>query len=176
MKTHRQLFTVADPDAHHHEAGEKRSIWPGLMQLTGIAVVLAVVSKVMTDALDPALASLHFSETFAGIIVLGSLGNVAQLIGAIRCGRADKMDLAMSSTIGAATQASLAMAPLLAFAGQLFDAPMDLLFSDFEVLAITLSVFVVGQLIRDGESNWFEGAMLVGVYAIFALGFYFYVG
>ena len=137
MKTHRQLFTVADPDAHHHEAGEKRSIWPGLMQLTGIAVVLAVVSKVMTDALDPALASLHFSETFAGIIVLGSLGNVAQLIGAIRCGRADKMDLAMSSTISA-TQASLAMAPLLAFAGQLFDAPMDLLFSDFEVLAIAL--------------------------------------
>ena len=138
MKTHRQLFTVADPDAHHHEAGEKRSIWPGLMQLTGIAVVLAVVSKVMTDALDPALASLHFSETFAGIIVLGSLGNVAQLIGAIRFGRADKMDLAMSSTIGAATQASLAMAPLLVFAGQLFDAPMDLLFSDFEVLAIAL--------------------------------------
>ena len=175
MKTHRQLFTVADPESHQAETAQKHSIWPGLLRLTGIGIVLAVVSEVMTDALDPALKSLHFSETFAGIIVLGSLGNVAQLIGAIRFGLADKMDLAMSSTVGAATQAALAMAPLLVFAGQLFGAPMDLLFSSFEVLAITLSVIVVGQLIRDGESNWFEGAMLVGVYGIFALGFYFYV-
>lgn len=174
MKTHRQLFTVATPE-EASETHEKKSIWPGLMRLTGIAIVLAVVSEVMTDALDPALASLHFSETFAGVIVLGSLGNVAQLISAIRFGQADKMDLAMSSTVGAATQAALAMAPLLVFAGQLFGAPMDLLFSSFEVIAITLSVLVVGQLIRDGESNWFEGAMLVGVYGIFALGFYFYV-
>ncbi len=174
MKTHRQLFTVAAPE-EASETHEKKSIWPGLMRLTGIAIVLAVVSEVMTDALDPALATLHFSETFAGVIVLGSLGNVAQLISAIRFGQADKMDLAMSSTVGAATQAALAMAPLLVFAGQLFGAPMDLLFSSFEVIAITLSVLVVGQLIRDGESNWFEGAMLVGVYGIFALGFYFYV-
>ena len=175
MKTHKQLFTVAEHEPSNHQVKEKRSIWPGLGRLAGIAVVLAVVSEVMTDALDPALKSLHFSETFAGIIVLGSLGNVAQLIGAVRFGLADKMDLAMSSTVGAATQASLAMAPLLVFAGQMLGAPMDLLFSLFEVLAVTLSVLVVGQLIRDGESNWFEGAMLVGVYGIFALGFYFYV-
>lgn len=174
LKTHRQLFTVAEsaaPEAHSHRV----KMGPALAWLTGIAIVLAVVSEVMTDALDPALSSLHFSETFAGVIVLGSLGNVAQLIAAVRFGQADKMDLAMSTTVGAATQAALAMAPLLVFAGQLFGAPMDLLFSSFEVITVTLSVIVVGQLIRDGESNWFEGAMLVGVYGIFALGFYFYV-
>ena len=145
-----------------------------LAKLAAVAVVLAIVSEVMTDSLDPAISSLHFSETFAGVIVLGSLGNVAQLIAAIRFARVNNMDLAMSTTVGAATQASLALAPLLIFVAQVFGAPMDLLFSPFEVIAITLSVLVVGQLIRDGESNWFEGAMLVGVYGIFAMGFFYY--
>lgn len=172
LKTHRQLFSVTE----HVAASEhtvRQTIGSTLGRLLVVALVLAVVSEVMTSALDPALGALHLSETFAGVIVLGSLGNVAQLFAAIRFGRADKMDLAMSSTVGAATQAALAMAPLLVFAGQLFGTPMDLLFSSFEVIALTLSVFIIGQLIRDGESNWFEGAMLVGVYGIFALGFYF---
>lgn len=174
LRTHRQLFTVVDPAVTQVHVPQ-HSIGATLGRLLIVAVVLAVVSEVMTSALDPALGALKLSETFAGVIVLGSLGNVAQLFAAVRFGRADKMDLAMSSTVGAATQASLAMAPLLVFAGQLFGTSMDLQFSLFEVIAITLSVMVVGQLIRDGESNWFEGAMLIGVYGIWALGFYFLV-
>ena len=34
-------------------------------------------------------------------------------------------------------------------------------------------MLVVGQFTRDGESNWMEGAMLIGVYVIFGIGFYF---
>lgn len=172
LRTHSHLFTVPIPE--EEEPAERGSIWPVLGRLIAIAAVLAIVSEIMTDALDPALESLHLSETFAGIIVLGSLGNVAEMIAAIRFARADNMDLTMSCTVGTATQAALAVAPLLVFSGQLFGMPMDLLFSPFEVLAVTLSVLVLGQLIRDGESNWFEGAMLIGVYAIFATGFYFY--
>ena len=50
---------------------------------------------------------------------------------------------------------------------------MDLLFTRFEVIALTRSVIVVGQFTRDGESTGMEGAMLIGVYIIFALGFFF---
>ena len=46
-------------------------------------------------------------------------------------------------------------------------------FAPFEVLALALAVVVTGQLTRDGESTWMEGAMLVAVYLIFALGFFF---
>jgi Ca2+:H+ antiporter len=107
------------------------------------------------------------------VIVLGSLGNVAQLIAAVRFARADNMDLAMGTTVGAATQAALAVAPFLIFAGRLIGQPMDLLFSPFEVVALALAVLVTGQFTRDGESNWMEGAMLIGVYLMFAVGFYF---
>ena len=122
---------------------------------------------------DPAIEAMGLNEVFAGVIVLASLGNVAQLISAVRFARNDNMDLAMGTTVGAATQAALALAPLLVFAGRLMGQPMDLLFAPFEVLALALAVMVTGQLTRDGESNWIEGAMLVAVYLIFAFGFYF---
>lgn len=172
MFTHRQLFTKEEPaeDEPQASSAEKGKV---VAILSVTAIFLAWISEIMTDSLDPAIKALHFSETFAGIIVLGSLGNVAQLIAAVRFARADKMDLAMGTTVGAATQAALAVAPILVFAGLLLGKQMDLLFSQFEVVALALAVMVVGQFTRDGESNWMEGAMLVGVYVMFAVGFYF---
>jgi len=40
------------------------------------------------------IKALGFSELFAGVIVVASLGNAAELIAAVRFARADKMDLA----------------------------------------------------------------------------------
>lgn len=38
---------------------------------------------------------------------------------------------------------------------------MDLNFEIFMVALLVLSVLVVGNFLRDGESNWLEGALLV---------------
>jgi hypothetical protein len=43
----------------------------------------------------------------------------------------------------------------------------------FEVVALTLAVMIVSKLTADGESNWFEGVMLITLFLMFALGFYF---
>jgi Ca2+:H+ antiporter len=50
---------------------------------------------------------------------------------------------------------------------------MDLAFSPAEVLAIFLSVLIIGQVAADGETNWLEGTLLLAVYLIFAIVFYF---
>lgn len=171
LKTHRHLFVR--PAGHEEAHASQGSLGLMLGQLILIAIVLAVVSENMTSSLDPAVEALHLSEAFAGVIILASLGNVAQLISAVRFAKADNMDLAMSTTIGAATQVALAVAPILMFVGLLLGQPMDLLFSTFQVVTLTFAVFLAGQFTRDGESNWMEGAMLVALYLIFALGFYF---
>jgi Ca2+:H+ antiporter len=62
---------------------------------------------------------------------------------------------------------------LLVFASYLFGAPLDLVFTPFEVAAVTISVLIVGFVAIDGESNWMEGVMLVGVYVILAIAFFF---
>jgi Ca2+:H+ antiporter len=174
LVTHRQLFAgpaSKDDDEEHQtpKGGLARVV--GVLAIT--AIFLAIVSEIMTDALDPAIKSMGLNETFAGVVVLGSLGNVAEMIAAVRFARADKMDLAMASTVGTATQAALAVAPILVFTGILLHQPMDLQFSLFEVVALALAVMVTNQSTDDGESNWMEGAMLVAVYLMFAIGFFF---
>ena len=50
---------------------------------------------------------------------------------------------------------------------------LTLFFSLFEVVALTLAVFSATLVSVDGESNWLEGAQLLAVYVVVALGFYY---
>mgnify|MGYP003350922957 CR=1 FL=1 len=68
---------------------------------------------------------------------------------------------------------ALLVAPLLVFASYGFGTPLDLIFTPFEVAAVTMSVLIFGFVSMDGESHWMEGVMLVGVYAMLAIAFYF---
>jgi Ca2+:H+ antiporter len=51
--------------------------------------------------------------------------------------------------------------------------PMTLEFSLPEIVSIVLSVWIVGQISGDGESNWLEGVQLLSVYVIIGILFYF---
>ena len=55
-------------------------------------------------------------------------------------------------------------------------APMDLVFSPTEVLAVFLAAWIAAQICSDGVSTWVEGAQLLAVYAILAIAFLFPAG
>jgi Ca2+:H+ antiporter len=141
--------------------------------LAAVTLTLAVMSEVMTDALEPTAARLGLTPIFAGIILLAMVSNIPQFYNAIGFARSDQMDLVMGITLGASTQVALLVAPLLVLLGLLLGEPMDLFFTPVEILAIILAVIVVRNITNDGESNWFEGLMLLAVYLMLALGFYF---
>ena len=50
---------------------------------------------------------------------------------------------------------------------------LNLVFTPLEVVAVFLSVITVVVLGRNGETNWFEGVLLLGVYAILAVAFFY---
>jgi Ca2+:H+ antiporter len=50
---------------------------------------------------------------------------------------------------------------------------MSFLFSPFEIAAVALAALLVSMVSRDGESNWLEGAQLLGTYIIMAISFFF---
>jgi Ca2+:H+ antiporter len=52
--------------------------------------------------------------------------------------------------------------------------PMTLHFQGFETIIFFISVLIVNYLIQDGKSNYLEGAMCLGIYAIIAMAFYIY--
>lgn len=91
-----------------------------------------------------------------------------------RDGGGEKQDgLAYGIAVGSSLQIALLVAPVLVFSNYLFGTPLDLIFTPFEVAAVTISVLSVGFVAMDGESNWMEGVMLVGVYLMLAIAFLF---
>lgn len=51
---------------------------------------------------------------------------------------------------------------------------MNLNFEIFMVAMLVLSILVVGNFLRDGKSNYLEGALLVLVYIIIAVTAWYY--
>jgi Ca2+:H+ antiporter len=86
----------------------------------------------------------------------------------------NRMDLSLSIAIGSSIQIALFVAPVLVLLSYFMGpAPMDLVFTPAEVLAVVLAVAITGQIAGDGESNWLEGVQLLAVYVILGIVFYF---
>jgi Ca2+:H+ antiporter len=171
LVTHRKLFETAQPE--ELKIARPYSWKSALAYLAAATLALAVMSEILTDALDPATKQLGINEVFAGIILLASVSNVSSIMNAVVFARKNQMDLAVSSVIGAATQIALLVAPALVFASLLLPAPMDLLFNRLELIALIIAVFITRNVTIDGESDWLEGAMLVAVFAMLGIGFYY---
>jgi Ca2+:H+ antiporter len=173
LVTHRQLFMREQAEGPQQTGRVPWGLGRSAATLAATAVGLGFLSEALTGALDPMAKQLALSPTFAGVILLATVGNVSGLINAVQFARRDQMDLTMSVTLGAGTQAALLVAPVLVFASHVMGRPLDLVFTLFEVVAIVIAVIIGRSVTIDGESNWLEGVLLVAVYAMLGVGFYY---
>jgi Ca2+:H+ antiporter len=176
LVTHRQLFAPKQAEGPIETGRTAWGLGHALALLAIAALGLAVESETLTGALEPTSRRLGLSATFAGVFLLASVGNISEMINAILFARRGKMDLALAVTLGSSTQVALLVAPVVVFASLLLGHPMDLLFTQFEVMAIAIAVIVAQTMTSDGESHWIEGVMMVAVYAILGVGFFFLRG
>ena len=171
LKTHRQLFGVAEVPEDDDDAPSVRS---SVARLVAATAGVAVVSELLVEAVSDAATSLGMSQLFVGVVVVALVGNAAEHYSALVMASRDRMDAAIGIAVGSSTQIALFVAPVLVFLSYaIAPAPMDLLFTTFELVAIGLSVVSIAFIAHDGETHWMEGVQLLAVYAILALGFYF---
>ena len=169
LRTHRWLLG-GDP---HEMPGP---IWgvPRAVTVLAVATVgVAVMSEILVHAVEAVTEQVGLTPTFLGLIVIPLIGNAAEHATAVVVARKGKMDLALQIAYGSSTQIALLVAPLLVFAGLLFGEDMNLVFTPFEVMAVFLATIVASMGTSDGESHWFEGLMLLGVYAMIAIAAFF---
>ncbi len=141
-----------------------------ILGLSGIA--LASVSEAVTESLIPATRTMGFSDTFSGIVLLGGVGGIGEVLTAVRFARHGKQELVMAATVGSTIQMVLFVAPLLVFTGLFLGESMNLSFSMFEVVSIVLAIIIAREIINTGKATWIEGLMLLATYLILAIGFY----
>lgn len=175
------IFTLRQPASEetHAPAIEPTHAGPGwstrvaLAVMGGAVVGLAVMSEFLVGSLDVVTETFGLSEFFVGIIIVPLIGNVAEHMVAVQVAVKDQMDLSLSIALGSSLQIALLVAPLLVFISLAMGNPMTLEFNHPELIAMVAASIIAAWVANDGRSNWLEGAMLLVVYAMLALGFYF---
>jgi Ca2+:H+ antiporter len=167
--THRDIFARDD------EQGEAQwSLLFSIAVLVGGTAAIALQAELISSALMQTAQQIHLSPYFLGIVVLALVGTSADLFAAAYFARQDRMGLVMSICIGSAIQMALVVAPLLVLMSWLFGHPMNLVFSNpLELFALAAVAFIVSAIASDGETTWFEGLLLLGLYTLLGLAFFF---
>jgi len=165
-----QFLGTAEPEDH---AGPPWRPMVAIGVLAGAAVLLALLSEILVGSIEPFVADFGLTPFFVGVILIPTIGNLAEHLVAVQLALRDRMDFAMAVAIGSSLQVALFVAPVLVFAGVLIGQPMDLVFVPLEVAAVGVAAFITAYIALDGESNWLEGALLLGVYAILAVSFFY---
>ena len=149
------------------------SIPHAIIVLLVSTIVVAVLSEYLVHAVEGAATAFGMSRLFIGVVLVAIVGNAAEHSTAIAMAMKNKMDLSINIALGSGAQIALFVAPVIVFASFIMGKPMNLCFSEVEVLAVVVSVIILSFVATDGECNWLEGVQLLAVYAILAAAFYF---
>ncbi len=183
LKTHAHIFSRPPALTDEHPAGiggvsgtwsVRRSVLALLMASVGVAIL----AELLTGTVEQMGHALGWNKIFVGVIVLAIIGNAAEHSTAFLLARRNDMDTAMAITYQSSLQIALFATPVLVLFGLLIPAGshaerMNLIFTPMEVAAVLLTVAVVVIIGMNGETNWFEGVLLLAVYAILAITFFY---
>ncbi|CEN77690.1 calcium/proton exchanger [Paraclostridium sordellii] len=165
--THKDIYSIA----HEEEGSAKWSLKKSIIILAIATTLIAIESEFLVSGVDSITATLGLSEFFVGIILIPIIGNAAEHSTAIVMAMKNKIDVSVEIAVGSSLQIILFVAPVLIFLSLLF-TPMSIVFNQFELVSLIVSVLIVNRVASDGESNWLEGVQLLSVYLIIAAGFF----
>ncbi|WP_270507370.1 calcium/proton exchanger [Paraclostridium sordellii] len=165
--THKDIYSID----HQEEGSAKWSLKKSIIILAIATILIAIESEFLVSGVDSITATLGLSEFFVGIILIPIIGNAAEHSTAIVMAMKNKMDVSVEIAVGSSLQIILFVAPVLIFLSLLF-TPMSIVFNQFELVSLIVSVLIVNRVASDGESNWLEGVQLLSVYLIIAAGFF----
>ncbi len=175
LKTHSHLYVGSSkPHDDSTRSTAHRSVKKSFSVLFGSAMAVGVMSELLVSSVEHAGEAAGMSQVFIGVILVAIIGNAAEHSTAILVAIKDKMDLSLNIAVGSSLQIALFVAPVLVLLSYVIGpAPMDLLFTTMEIVAIAASVGIMALISQDGETHWMEGVQLLAVYAILALAFFF---
>jgi Ca2+:H+ antiporter len=168
---------VASPDsAKAASVAAAHGEWPLVMAIGMLAVAgvgAAFVSEWFVAALEPAMDAAGINEVFAGLVIVAIAGNAVENFVGIQLAAKNQMDYAVQVILQSPVQIALTIAPIICLAAVWLGQPgFDLVFSPLLLAVMIMSALVAVLVTFDGESNWFEGAVLCALYVAIATAFW----
>jgi Ca2+:H+ antiporter len=169
LRADRRDDAAAAPEVAAARRRPGLSLVAALTLLAVAGVAAAFVSDWFVAALNPAMAALHLSKAFAGLVVVAIAGNAVENVAGIALARKGKMDDAVSVVKNSVAQIAVFLFPLLVLVSLLFAHHLTFVLEPVYIGALLLTAIAVWQVSGDGEATIPEGAALIGTYLILAL-------
>ena len=141
--------------------------------LTGVAVLVPLVSEVFVESVQKAAEAFGMTPAFVGFIVMALVGAAAEMASAFSGARKDRLDLSLGLALGSASQIALFMAPVLVLLSYAIGPnALDFRFWPGAVVMMLIATLTASLVTNSGRSAWFVGVLVLMVYLIFALTLY----
>jgi Ca2+:H+ antiporter len=148
-------------------------LWLAIAMLAITGVLAAFVSDWFVHALEPAITTLHISNTFAGLVIVAIAGNAVENVVGIQLAARNQADYALSVILNSPLQIALVLAPALVLLSYVIGGTaFTLVFPPALVAVLIAAVIAVTFAIADGLSFWLEGAALLGLYTVIGASFW----
>src|SRR5436305_5022282 len=143
---------------------ESWPMWLATVILIAAGIGSAFVSDWFVGALTPATTFLGISPAFTGLVIVALAGNAVENVVGIQFAARNQTDYAISVILNSSLQVALGLTPVLVLLSFVIGgAHLTLVLAPLLVAALGLAAGLSTVIIYDGDSNWLEGAVLVGL-------------
>ncbi|KAJ5730211.1 uncharacterized protein N7483_004719 [Penicillium malachiteum] len=168
-----ELDEAQDVD-RHKELQRAKLTFAECMVAIAIALTCVSMSAVFLVQEIEHIVALGVSDNFLGLILVPLVEKAAEHLTAVDEAWDNQINFALFHCMAPSIQTALFNAPLAVLVGWGLGKDMSLNFEIFMVVLLVLSILVVGNFLRDGKSNYLEGALCVLIYVIIAVTTWYY--
>lgn len=180
--------TTAEQPAAEESGGHDAPNWSrtkSYVILLTATLAYAVIAEILVDTVDAVLTNIDIDEKFLGITLFALVPNTTEFLNAISFAMNGNVALSMEIGSSYALQVMLLQAPALILFSGIYNAyfipnhqdllahSFTLIFPQWDMVTVILSVFLMGWVIGEGKSNYFKGSTLIFTYLVIIVGFYF---
>ncbi len=156
------------------EGGDGHAARAGPRVGTGLTIALLVIGGIgsafvsdwFINALAPAIARLHLSQAFAGLVIVAVAGNAVENFAGLVLARKGQADLAISVVKNSVAQIAAFLFPALVLISLALPTTLTFAVSPVYIGALALTAVLLWQVTGDGEAVAFEGWALASLYVI----------
>jgi Ca2+:H+ antiporter len=176
LRTHTDLFDDenCEADANEEENEPVLPIWASIITLIICIALVALCAQTLILNIGTIVEITHSSKTFVGFVIIPFLSNTVTTFTAVSVALLDKMDLAISVTIGSSLQILLFVAPLLVVIAWTIGRDLTLSFGILEAVLLLLSSFVAILILQKGRSTYLDGVLCLGLYIVIVMTMFVY--
>ncbi|KAL8925217.1 MAG: hypothetical protein Q9172_002322 [Xanthocarpia lactea] len=181
MHTHHSIYDAVlqkdearDHDRHKDLKKAKLTLTECILALVISITLVCFHAVFLVEGIEFIVLERGVSDSFMGLILVPLVEKAAENLTAVDEAWDNQMNYALAHVLGATIQTALFNGPLVVIVGWGLHKAMDLNFEIFNAVILILAIIVAGNFLRDGKSNYLEGALLILIYIIIAVAAFSY--